>query len=209
MRSTARWFVPCAMIFSLLALPACQENIDDEDLSSTFPSIISFTPLIGNSDITDLITPDDPATAINEFEAVFRADVLVVTIQGDARSSAGIGFGSDVILTGYTVAYTPLDGAADALFPVDWVAAINQEIPAGGSKTFTIEIVRLQDKAGGALLDLDCTFGFGACSAPRRAVVTVAFTGADISGHPVAVTGNLTIVFADFGDADGEDPGLL
>lgn len=193
-----------------LALPACQDNIDDTDISDNFASIVTFSPLVGESDVTDLITKDDPATPLNEFEAAVRADQVVVTVNGNQRNALTIGFANDVILTSYTVQSTALDGIADALVPPDWFATINQTIPAGSTVSFTIEIVRLSDKASGVLADLDCTFGIGAsCGQVRRASVLVTFTGADISGHPVTTSGFLTIVFTDFGDGEGADQGLL
>lgn len=209
MRARLRRFIPWAAVL-LLALPACQDNLEDEDLSDNIPSVISITPLVGSSDVTDLIAKDDPITAINEFIAVFRADLAVVTVTGDKRNPDATSFANDVILTSYTVQYEALDGISDALLPPDWGATISVEIPAGGTKTFSIEIVRLQDKSAGPLLSLDCTFGVGAsCGEVRRAAVIVTFQGADIGGNPVTATGNLTIVFTDFGDLVGANQGLI
>jgi hypothetical protein len=208
MRSIKRRIIPWLAALTL-AMPACQQAIDDPDVSDNLPAIVTFTPLTGESDATDLIIKDDPATAINELEAVFRADKVTVTIQGNMRNSFTSGFASDVIFSSYTVQYAPLDGLSAALIPVSWTAGINQTIPAGSAVTFDIEIVRLIDKAAGPLTSLDCTIGVGICDLPRRAVVTVNFDGADISGHPVVATGLLTITFADFGDAEGADQGLL
>jgi hypothetical protein len=208
MRSIKRRIIPWLAALTL-AVPACQQAIDDPDVSDNLPAIVTFTPLTGESDVTDLIVKDDPATAINEQEAVFRADKVTVTIQGNPRNSFASGFASDVIFTSYTVQYAPLDGLAPALIPPAWNAGINQTVPAGGAVTFDIEIVRLIDKEAGPLTSLDCTIGVGICDLPRRAIATVNFDGADISGHPVVATGLLTITFADFGDAEGADQGLL
>jgi len=210
MRSIKRRIIPWLAALTL-AMPACQQAIDDPDISDNLPAIVTFTPLTGESDVTDLIVKDDPTTAINELEAVFRADKVTVTIQGNPRNTfAGLSaFASDVILSSYTVQYAPLDGLSAALIPTTWSAGINETIPAGGAVTFDIEIVRLIDKVAGPLTSLDCTIGVGICDLPRRALVTVNFDGADISGHPVVATGLLTITFADFGDAEGADQGLL
>ncbi len=208
MRSIKRRIIPWLAALTL-AMPACQQAIDDPDISDNLPAIVTFTPLTGESDVTDLIVKDDLATAINEQEAVFRADKVTVTIQGNMRNGFTSGFASDVIFSSYTVQYAPLDGLAAALIPTSWSAGINQTVPAGGAVTFDIEIVRLIDKEAGPLTSLDCTIGVGICDLPRRALVTVNFDGADISGHPVVATGLLTITFADFGDAEGADQGLL
>jgi hypothetical protein len=215
MRRRFHRLIPLLLLLAVFA-PACQDDIEDEDLSDNFPNIVTFDPLIGSSDVTDFIQEDDPSTAINEFLAVVRADVAVVTINGNARNEFAVSFASDVILSSYTVQYVPLDaGVLDTQLPPDWSAAINQEVPAGSVVSFVIEVVRLQDKnpfaaVPGVLSDLDCTFGVGVnCGEVRRAAATVTFVGQDISGHPVSVSGSLTIIFADFGDPEGPDVGLL
>jgi hypothetical protein len=215
MRRRFHRLIPLLLLLAVFA-PACQDDIEDEDLSDNFPNIVTFDPLMGSSDVTDFLVEDDPSTAINEFEAAVRADIVTVTINGNQRNEFAVSFASDVILSSYTVQYTPLDaGVLDAQLPPDWSAAINQEVPAGSAVSFVIEIVRLQDKTPftavpGVLSDLDCTFGVGAnCGEIRRAVATVTFAGQDISGHPVVVSGSLTIIFSDFADEEGADVGLL
>jgi hypothetical protein len=215
MRHRFHRLIPLLLLLAAF-VPACQDDIEDEDLSDNFPNIVTFSPLIGSSDVTDLLVEDDPSTPINEFEAGVRADLATVTINGNQRNDLALSFASDVILSAYTVTYVPLDaGVLDTQLPPDWSAVINQEIPAGSIVSFGIEVVRLQDKTPftavpGVLSDLDCTFGVGVnCGEIRRAATTVTFIGQDISGHPVSVSGSLTIVFADFGDQEGPDVGLL
>jgi hypothetical protein len=215
MRHRFHRLIPLLLLLAAF-VPACQDDIEDEDLSDNFPNIVIFSPLIGESDVTDFLVEDDPSTPINEFEASVRADVATVTVNGNQRNEFALSFASDVILSSYTVQYVPLDaGVLDTQLPPDWSAAINQEVPAGSVVSFVIEIVRLQDKTPfsavpGVLSALDCTFGVGAnCGEILRAATTVTFVGQDISGHPVVVSGSLTIVFADFADEEGPDVGLL
>ncbi len=205
-----RRFVPW-MVVLLLALPACNEDLDDEDVSDTIPSVVFIDPTSEESDVTDLIVEEDPATPEIEFRAGHRVDTVQVTITGDPRNPEGVTFPNDIILTSYTIEWTALDGIADALVPPDWFAGISVEILANGTVTFGIEIVRHQDKStGGVLNDLDCTIAVGAaCGSIRRALATITFSGADIGGQPVTVVGFHTVVFADFGDAVGDTFGLF
>lgn len=210
MRAKLHRFIPF-MVVLLLTLPGCNETLEDEDVSDTIASVVFIDPTQEESDVTDLIVEEDPSTPEIEFRAGHRVDTVLVTIVGDGRNPSGTTFPNDVIITSYTIQWTALDGVLDALVPPDWFAAISVEIPANGSKTFGIEIVRHQDKSpGGVLNDLDCTFGIGAaCGSIRRAVATITFSGADIGGSPVTVVGFHTVVFADFGDEVGETLGLF
>ncbi len=196
MKSRLRRILPVVAILAL-ALPACNDNLDDEDASDNIVSIVSFEPLVGDSDVADSSTIGDS----------YRTDVVSVSMSGDARNAAATTFQNDVILTSYAVQFIPLDGVLDSLVPPDWSASINLQVAANSSVTFTIDIVRAQDKAsGGVLNDLDCTIAVGAaCGSIRRAAVTVTFTGADIAGKPVSVTGFLTVQFSDFVDPCGSD----
>lgn len=216
MRARTRRLIPW-MVVLLLALPACQDDLEDEDISDNIPSMVRFEPLVGFSDVVDMETEDDIATAANECTDVIRADLVAVVVDANPRNTEATTFPNDVVLTSYTVQFTPLDAAVlDSDLPGDFTAAISQEIQVDTRTTFDIEIVRIQDKQ--AILDLACRFGptagscgavGAACGVVRQAATTVTFRGEDLAGKPVTLVGFLTIEFRDFADAPGPSPGLL
>ncbi len=215
MKWKLRRLIPLVAILALI-LPACNSHLDDEDLSPNFPSMVSFTPLVGFSDVLDMLVEDDLLSGINECLDTIRSDSVTVTIDANQRSSFASTFPNDVILTDYTVEFVPLDAAVlDTELPADFIGVISQEIPVGTQTSFSIEIVRIQDKQG--IIDLGCSLGpvagscggVGAnCGVIRQAGVTVTFTGEDVAGNPASVVGFLTIEFGDFGDAAGPTLGL-
>jgi hypothetical protein len=215
MKLKLRYLIPLAVVLAL-ALPACNDNLDDEDISQNLPSMVSFQPLVGFSDILDVLTVDDPNTALNECTDTIRSDSVTVTVDGNPRSSFATTFPNDVILTDYQVEFVPLDAAVlDTELPADFSGVISQEIPVGTTTSFSIEIVRIQDKQG--MIDLACSLGPSAgdcgavganCGVVRQAGVTVIFTGEDVAGNPATLVGFLTIEFGDFGDAPGATLGL-
>ncbi len=217
MKWKLRQLIPLVAILAL-ALPACNDNLDDEDLSPNFPTMVSFDPLVGFSDVLDVLVEDDPVSPLNECVDTIRSDFVTVNIDANQRGDFATTFPNDVILTAYAVQFTPLDAAVlDTELPADFVGAISQELTVGSATSFSIEIVRIQDKQG--IIDLgcfggpfagDCAGGFvGAnCGVIRQAGVTVTFTGEDVAGNPASVVGFLTIEFGDFGDAVGATLGL-
>ncbi len=86
MKWKLRRLIPLVAILALV-LPACNSHLDDEDLSPNFPSMVSFTPLVGFSDILDTIVEDDPISPLNECVDTIRADTVTVTVDANQRSS--------------------------------------------------------------------------------------------------------------------------
>ncbi|MGH2626990.1 MAG: hypothetical protein ACRDHY_10110, partial [Anaerolineales bacterium] len=215
MKSRWRRMLVLAAVFALF-LPACNEDLENEDLSDNLPSFVQFTPLVGFSDVLDMETADNPLSAPNECLDGRRADVVSVTLRANVRNPDATGFPNNVVLTSYTVQFIPLDATVlDSQLPPDFTGAISRELPACSTSTFSIEIVRIQDKQ--FLFDLDCALGpvagscgaiGAACGTIRQAAAIVTFSGTDVSGHPVTLQGALTVEFGDFNDAAGPTTGL-
>lgn len=215
MKWKLRQLFPLVAILAL-ALPACNDNLDDEDLSPNFPSMVGFSPLVGFSDVLDVLVEDDINTGVNECLDTIRSDSVTVIVDANQRGDFATTFPNDVVLTDYAVQFVPLDAAVlDTELPADFVGVISQELPVGAVTSFSIEIVRIQDKQG--IIDLGCSLGPAAgscgavganCGVIRQAGVTVTFTGEDVAGNPASLVGFLTIEFGDFGDAVGPTFGL-
>ena len=107
------------------------------------------------------------------------------------------GSNNQVTLTRYHVSYRRADGrntpGVDVPFGFD--GAMTATIPGQGNATFTFELVRVQAKQEGPLVQL--------ISGPTviTTIADVTFYGTDLVGNEISVTGSITIEFGNFADA--------
>lgn len=107
-------------------------------------------------------------------------------------------FFNNVLLTRYRVTYLRPDGrntpGVDVPYPFDEV--MNIEIPAGGTATTGITIVRAQAKLESPLYDLRSFSGENIISTQAK----LDFWGHDLAGRNVSTTGYLEVLFANWAD---------
>jgi len=155
-------------------------------------------PLLSDTCDNPSTEPQDP-----EFCSVFN-DNASVTFQNDyLQVGTGIGisptFLNDIMVTQYRIDYfrgnnrnTP---GVDVPFGID--GTMNTRVPADGTLTDTILVVRHTAKREPPLAELD----IGSSELVLTAQAQMKFFGADISGHTVSATGFLEIHFANYGEA--------
>lgn len=106
-----------------------------------------------------------------------------------------------ITVTRYRVEYTRADGrnraGIDVPHPFD--GAVTATVGGDGSATVEFTLVRLQAKFEPPLVGLRGNRGQFAIST----IATVTFYGADQTGRAASVTGQITVSFADWADAEG------
>jgi hypothetical protein len=106
-----------------------------------------------------------------------------------------------ITVTRYRVEYTRSDGrnraGVDVPHPFD--GAVTATVGNDGSATVGFTLVRLQAKAEPPLVGLRGAGGQFAITT----VATVTFYGADQTGRAASATGQITVSFADWADAEG------
>jgi hypothetical protein len=156
----------------------------------------------GNPLLSD--TCDNANTEVQdpEFCSVFNDNASVTFANDYLQVGAGIGtnptFLNDIMVTQYRIDYfrgnnrnTP---GVDVPFGID--GTMNTRVPANGTLTDTILVVRHTAKREPPLAELDN----GSSELVLTAQAQMKFFGADISGHTVSATGFLEIHFANYGE---------
>lgn len=121
---------------------------------------------------------------------------LVLKDQGTPGATAVPTPVNQVTINRYRVAYTRSDGrntpGVDVPFAFD--SATTFTLPADGAATQTFEIVRHTAKEEAPLLAL------ASSSVIISTIAQVTFYGQDLAGNAISVSGNIGILFGNFGD---------
>lgn len=154
------------------------------------------------SDVQTLITTPAPCTVTAPCPTIFadNGQAIMHLEPKDIGATGNFippGSNSQVTLTRYHVSYRRADGrntpGVDVPFGFD--GAITVTIPGQGSATFGFELVRVQAKEEGPLVQLR--------SGPTviTTIADVTFYGTDLVGNEISVSGSITIEFGNFADA--------
>ncbi len=189
-------------LVSVLFVAGCSTTAtEDDDTTSTFVTIVTFTGLASQNDGSLSAGPEifsDVCLDPNGVGAcIAQNDEGVVTMRAQAKDQTSLtSTVQEVVFDRYRVTYTRADGrnvpGVDVPFPFDGV--VNFRVPLETDTTATILIVRHQAKLESPLRELQNNGGAAVISVIAR----VDFFGRDLAGRQLQVTGFINITFGDF-----------
>jgi hypothetical protein len=156
-----------ALVLALGALAvvlACNNAVDDPSQSATLIEVVSATPV-----------SSDPTSAVD--------DSTTMVLKAQPRNPSATTFFNDVTFTDYRVEYSAELANIAGVISTGYV-------PAGGSATLTLVVVRGADK------------GLAVAGTTINARITV--NGKDLSGHNVSFTATVPVTFTTSPDTDGD-----